>query len=70
MVTHFPPVPVSDDGIPTPVFRLTVEDVRRNGWILFLPTILVHWCGHGQKVLPIPAEDGKCDLLPVIGETS
>jgi len=27
------------------------------------------WCigvGHSQEVLPIPAKDGKCDLVPVI----
>ena len=53
---------------PTPVFRMAFEDVRRNGWIPFLPTIVVHWCGHGQEVLPIPGEDEKCDLVPVIGE--
>jgi putative ABC transport system substrate-binding protein len=46
---------------------MTVEDVRRNGWIIYMPTIVVHWCGHGQEVLPIPGEDGKCDLAPVIG---
>jgi hypothetical protein len=55
---------------PTPIFRMTLEDVRRNGWIPFLPPYRVHWCGHGQEVLPIPAEDGKCDLVPVIGEPS
>ena len=37
---------------------MTLEDVRRNGWIPFLPTIVVHWCGHGQEVLPILAKDG------------
>ena len=31
-------------------------------------TIVVHWCGYGQEVLPIPTEDGMCDLVPVIGE--
>jgi len=55
-------------GRPTPVFRMTLENVRRNGWIPVLPTIVVHWCGHGQEILPIPAKDGKCDLVPVIGE--
>ena len=33
---------------------------------LHMPTIVVHWCGHGQEVLPIPAKDGICDLVPVI----
>jgi hypothetical protein len=55
-------------GAPTPVFRMALEDVRQNGWIIYMPTIVVHWCGHGQEVLPIPARDGKCDLVPVIGE--
>ena len=50
------------------VYRMTVDDVRRNGWIIYLPAIVVHWCGHGQEVLPIPAKDGKRDLVPVIGE--
>jgi len=51
-----------------PIFRMTVEDVRRNGWSIYMPTIVVHWCGHGQEVLPILGKDGKCDLVPVIGE--
>jgi hypothetical protein len=55
-------------GTSTPIFRMTVEDVKRNGWIIYMPTIVVHWCGHGQEVLPIPSEDGKFDLVPVIGE--
>ena len=32
------------------------------------PTLSLSWCGHGQEVLPIPANDGKCDLVPVIGQ--
>ena len=43
-------------GTPTPIFRMTAEDVRRNGWIIYMPTIVVHRCGHGQDVLPIPAK--------------
>jgi hypothetical protein len=48
---------------------MRVEDVRRNGSIIYMPTIVVHWCvGHGQEVLPIPGKDGKCNLVPVMGE--
>jgi hypothetical protein len=36
--------------------------------IIYMPTIVVHWREHGQEVLPIPGKDGKCDLVPVIGE--
>src|SRR5206468_4202515 len=28
--------------------RMTVEDVRRNGWIPFLPALVAHWCGHSD----------------------
>ena len=55
-------------GSPAPTFRMTVEHVMRNGWIIYMPTIVVHWCGHGQEVLPIPGQDGQCDLVPVVGE--
>jgi hypothetical protein len=53
---------------PTPIFCLTVEDVRRNGWIRFLPATVVHWCGHGQEVIRVPGEDGRCELVLVEGE--
>jgi hypothetical protein len=52
------------------VFRMALEDVRRNGRIPFLPVHVVHWCGHGLEVLPIPGEDGRCELVPVLGEAS
>jgi hypothetical protein len=31
----------------------------RNGWIIYMPTIVVHWCGHGQEVLPTQARTGS-----------
>src|SRR5262249_24713160 len=62
MVNPLPTRPCLRCGRPTPVFRMALEDVRRNGWIPFLPTIVVHWCGQGQEVLPIPNKDGTCDL--------
>src|SRR4029453_17252280 len=68
MVTPSPPAPVFDVALPHPATAMTIEDVRRNGWIIYMPSIVVHWCGHGQEVLPIPGEDGRCDLVPVIGE--
>jgi hypothetical protein len=49
---------------------MALDDVRRNGWIPYLPAYVVHWWGHGLEVLPIPGADGKCDLVPVIGEAS
>ena len=30
-------------GTPTPIFRMTIVDVWRNGWIIYTPTIVVHW---------------------------
>jgi hypothetical protein len=40
-VTHSPR-PCLRCGTPTPAFRMTVVDVRRNGWIIYMPTIVVH----------------------------
>ena len=64
---HSPPAPVSDV-----YFHTRLPHGPRGceeEWMDSLPpTIVVHWCGHGQEVLPIPAKDGKCDLVPVIGE--
>lgn len=57
-------------GSPTPIYRLAVADVLRNGWRCFAPATLVHWCGHGGEVIPIPDADGVCDLVPVMGEAT
>src|SRR5205814_5470622 len=43
-----PTRPCARCGSPTPIFRMTVEDVRRNGWIPFLPALVAHWCGHSD----------------------
>ena len=62
----FPTRPCLRFSRPTPIFRMTLKDMRRNGRIPF-PS----WCigaGMDKEVLPIPAKDGKCDLVPVIGE--
>ena len=57
-------------GSPTPILHLAVADVQRNGWRCFAPAMLVHSCGHGVEVIPIPGTDGVCDLVPVIGEAT
>jgi hypothetical protein len=31
-------------------FRMALEDVRRNGWIPFLPVHVVHWWGQQKKL--------------------
>ena len=67
-VTHSGPVPVSDVG-PHSHLPHDLEDVRRMGGSSICLPIVVHWCGHGQEVLPTPGEGKTCDLVPVIGET-
>jgi len=44
-----PTVPVCDVVPPHPSSAMTVEDVRRNGWIIYMTTIVVHWCRHGRR---------------------
>jgi hypothetical protein len=52
--------PCARCGQDAPILRLHVEDVRRVGWQPFVPAQYVEWCGHGQKVVPIPQRDGWC----------
>jgi hypothetical protein len=57
-------------GAETPIHRMALVDVKRNGWRPYRPAVYVHWCGHGIEVIPWPDEDGMCDLVPVLGEIS
>jgi len=57
-------------GAPTPIHRMALVDVRRYGWRCYRAALQVHWCGHGVEVIPLPDEDGMCDLVPVLGEIS
>jgi hypothetical protein len=67
---ELPTRPCPRCGAVTPIYRLAVEEVQRNGWRCFAPATLVHWCGHGREVIPVPGADGVCDLVPVIGEAT
>jgi hypothetical protein len=62
--------PCSRCGREAPIFRLRLDDVRRNGWSPFTPAAFVNWCGHAQEFVPIPQADGSCQLVPIIGEVS
>ena len=55
-------------GAAMPIYDMKLEDVRRGGWQLFVPTKRVNWCGHGQELLPLPGPDGWCRLVPILGE--
>ncbi len=53
-----------------PSRRFRLEHLRLIGWRLFAPAEYVNWCGHGQKVIPLPEEEGWCRhvLVPRRGE--
>jgi len=55
-------------GTPTPMFRLTVEEVRRNGGSPLSADSTGPLMWSRPRVLPIRGKDGRCDLVPVIGE--
>ncbi len=57
-------------GREAPVYRFRLEHLRMIGWRLFAPAEYVNWCGHALEVIPLPAEDGWCRLVPVIGEAT
>jgi hypothetical protein len=35
-----------------------VKNLKHVGWQLFPAETYVHWCGHGQEVIPVPRADG------------
>ena len=52
------------------ILRLSLEDVRRNGYMPHVAAGYVNWCGHAQEFVPIPQEDGTCEFVPIIGEAT
>lgn len=45
-----------------------VEHLRYVGRSPFAVSTYVNWCGHGQKVIPVPLPDGRVTFVPVLGD--
>lgn len=43
-------------------------DHLRWGWQPFRVWSVVEWCGHRVEGVPVPTEDGRWRLIPILGE--
>jgi hypothetical protein len=57
-------------GREIPVMVLPPELLRFYGWKPFNAWSVVEWCGHRVEGIPVPTEDGRWRLIPVLGEAS
>ncbi len=51
-------------------FQFRIEQLKLVGWRLFTVTSYANWCGHGQEFIPVPDDDGWCQMIPVPGEAT
>jgi len=47
--------------------RYRYETLRQIGWPLYRVVRFTSWCGHGQELIPVPADREWARLVPVIG---
>jgi hypothetical protein len=52
------------------ILRLSLADLRRNGFALYQEGAYVNWCGHGQPFVPLLVAEDLAELVPVLGEAT
>jgi len=52
------------------VLILPPDLLRFYGWQPFQIWSSVEWCGHRVEGIPVPTEDGRWRLIPILGEAS
>jgi hypothetical protein len=52
------------------ILRLSLADLRRNGYALYREGAYVSWCGHGQAFIPLLVGDDVAELVLILGEAS
>jgi hypothetical protein len=57
-------------GRGAPVFHMPREALRNLGWRVYAPAEFVNWCGHAQEFIPVPDTDGRCRMIPILGEAA
>lgn len=55
-------------GREIPVMVLPTEYLPFYGWRPFTVCSVAEWCGHRVEGIPVPTEDGRWRLIPVLGE--
>jgi len=55
-------------GREVPVMVLPHDLLRFYGWEPLKAWSVVEWCGHRVEGVPVPTEDGRWRLIPILGE--
>ncbi len=62
-----PTRPCPHCGREAPVFRFRLEHLKFVGCRPYTVASFTNWCGHGQEFIPVPADNGWCWMIPVVG---
>jgi hypothetical protein len=52
------------------ILRLSLADLRHNGFALYREGEYVNWCGRAQAFVPLLVGDDLAGLVPILGEAS
>ena len=52
------------------IMRLSLADLRANGFEVYQEGSYVNWCGHAQPFVPLLVADDVAELVPILGEAS
>jgi len=61
------PCPRPGCGREYPIPRYRYETLREIGWPLYRVARFTSSCGHGQELIPVPADFERAWLVPVVG---
>jgi hypothetical protein len=53
-----------------PDLTIPPEHLKWYKWEPFRVWGTVEWCGHRVEGIPVPTEDGRWRLIPILGEAS
>ena len=57
-------------GREIPVLSVPTEQLRFYGWKPWQLWSVVEWCGYRAEGIPVRTEDGRWQLIPVVGEAT
>jgi hypothetical protein len=62
-----PPNPCICRGSVAKILRLSLADLRRNGFALYQEAQYVNWCGHAEPFVPMLVAEDVAELVPILG---
>ena len=65
-----PTFPCPRCGSEAPISRQRHQRLRLLGWRLYSVVAVVSWCGHAHEFILLPDAEGRCRMIPVLGEAA